>query len=67
MAKILRNYLVPSISCPRPVHLPLLLSSHSLSSGSEEEDQKTKRFHILSNEDQFKWDLLCELASYANI
>ena len=37
-----------------------------MSSESEEEDQETKRFHIVSNEDQFKWDLLSKLASYAN-
>ena len=37
-----------------------------MSSESEEEDQETKRFHIVSNEDQFKWDLPSELASYAN-
>ena len=36
-----------------------------MSSESEEEDQETKRFHIVSNEDQFKWDLPSELASYA--
>ena len=41
-------------------------SSHSSSSESEEEDQETKRFHISSNEDQFKWDFPSELASYAN-
>ena len=41
-------------------------SSHSSSSESEEEDQETTRFHIVSNEDQFKWDLPSELASYAN-
>ena len=42
------------------------LSSHSSSSESEDEDQENKRFHIVSNEDQFKWDLPSELASYAN-
>ena len=36
-------------------------SSHSSSSESVEEDQEIKRFHIVSNEDQFKWDLLSEL------
>ena len=41
-------------------------SSHSSSSESEEEYQETKRFHIVSNEDKFKWDLPPELASYAN-
>ena len=41
-------------------------SSHSSSSESEEEDQDTKRFHIASSEDQFKWDLPSGLASYAN-
>ena len=41
-------------------------SSHSSSSESEEEAQETKRFHIVSNEEQFKWDLLSGLASYAN-
>ena len=41
-------------------------SSHSSSSDSEKENQETKRFHIVSNEDQFKWDLPSELASYAN-
>ena len=33
---------------------------------SEKEDQETKRFHIVSNEDQFKWDLPTELASFAS-
>ena len=42
------------------------MSSHSSNSESEEEDQETKRFHIVSNEDQFKWDLTSELTSYAN-
>ena len=41
------------------------LSSHSSSSENEKEDQETKRFHVLSNEDQFKSDLSSELASYA--
>ena len=41
-------------------------SSHFSSSESVEEDQETKRFHIVSNEDQFKWGLPSELASYAN-
>ena len=41
-------------------------SSHFSSFESEKEDQKTKRFHIVSNEGQFKWELLPELASYAN-
>ena len=41
-------------------------SSHSSSSVSEKEDQETKRFHIVSNEDQFKWDLPTELASFAS-
>ena len=41
-------------------------SPHSLSSESEEEDQETKRFHTVSNEDQFKWDVPSGLASYAN-
>ena len=41
-------------------------SSHSSSSDSEKENQETKRFHIVSNEDQFKWDFPSELASYAN-
>ena len=39
------------------------LSSHSLSSKSEKENQETKRLHIVSNENQFKWDLKSELAS----
>ena len=38
-------------------------SSHSSSSKSEKENQETKRFHIVSNENQFKWDLPSELAS----
>ena len=41
-------------------------ASHSSSSESEGEDQETKRFHIVSNEDQFKWDPPSELASYTN-
>ena len=41
-------------------------SSHSSSSDSEKENQETERFHIVSNEDQFKWDFPSELASYAN-
>ena len=41
-------------------------SSHSSSSEIAEEDQETKRFDVVSNEDQFKWDLPSELASYAN-
>ena len=41
-------------------------SSHSSSSESVEEDQETNRFHIVLNEDQVKWDLPSELASYAN-
>ena len=40
-------------------------SSLSLSSVSEKEDEETKRFHIVSNDDQFKWDLPTELASFA--
>ena len=40
--------------------------SHSSSSESEEEDQEAKRFHTVSNEDQFKWDLPSELPSYAS-
>ena len=43
-----------------------LASSHSLSSESEEEGQETKRFCIVSDEDQFYWDLPSELASYAS-
>ena len=35
-------------------------------SESEEEDQETMRFHIVFNEDHFKWGLLPDLASYAN-
>ena len=41
-------------------------SSHFSSSEIEEEDQETKRFHTVSTEDQFKWDLPSELTSYAN-
>ena len=41
-------------------------ASHSSSSESEGEDQETKRFHIVSNEDQFKWDPPSELASCTN-
>ena len=41
-------------------------SSHSSNSESEKEDQETKSFHVVSNEDQFKWGLPSELASYAN-
>ena len=40
-------------------------SSHSLSYDTDEEHQETKRFYIVPNEDQFKWDLPFELASYA--
>ena len=41
-------------------------SPHSSSSKSKEEDQEAKRFHTVSNENQFKWDVPSELASYAN-
>ena len=41
-------------------------SPDSSSSDSEEEDQEIKRFHIVSNDDQFNWDLSSERASYAN-
>ena len=40
-------------------------SSHSSSSESEEEAQEIKKFHNVLNEDQFKWDLPSELASYS--
>ena len=42
------------------------LSSHSSSSESDVRDQETKRFNIVSNEDQFKRDVPSELESYAN-
>ena len=42
------------------------LSSHSSSSESEKKYQVTKIIHNVSNEDQFKWELPSELASYAN-